>query len=152
MIKLYVTSVPVEDQEKALDFYTQVLGFIKKRDVPMGEHKWLTVVSPGEQCGVELLLEPMGFAPARSYQQSLKEAGIPCTSSPSTTSKLSMSDFPNWGLSFHCPLLKPVRLRSQCWMILAAIIFSLCKSNKPDISSQWRKRNSLLRRIALHSA
>lgn len=80
MIKIYVTSVPVEDQEKALDFYTRVLGFIKKKDVPLGEHKWLTVVSPEEQSGVELLLEPMAFEPARIYQQSLKEAGIPWTS------------------------------------------------------------------------
>ena len=59
MIRIYVTSVPVEDQEKALDFYTRVLGFIKKKDIPLGEHKWLTVVSPAEQSGVELLLEPM---------------------------------------------------------------------------------------------
>ncbi len=80
MIKIYVTSVPVEDQEKALDFYTRVLGFIKKKDVPLGEHKWLTVVSPEEQSGVELLLEPMAFEPAKLYQQSLKEAGIPWTS------------------------------------------------------------------------
>ena len=80
MIKIYVTSVPVEDQEKALDFYTRVLGFIKKTDIPLGEHKWLTVVSPEEQSGVELLLEPMGFEPAKLYQQSLKEAGIPWTS------------------------------------------------------------------------
>lgn len=80
MIKIYVTSVPVEDQDKALDFYTRVLGFIKKKEVPLGEHKWLTVVSPEEQSGVELLLEPMAFEPARLYQQSLKEAGIPWTS------------------------------------------------------------------------
>ncbi|WDE01754.1 VOC family protein [Thalassomonas actiniarum] len=79
-MKIYVTSVPVKDQDKALDFYTQVLGFIKKKDVPLGEHKWLTVVSPEEQFGVELLLEPMAFEPARLYQQSLKEAGIPWTS------------------------------------------------------------------------
>ena len=52
MIKIYVTSVPVDDQEKALNFYTNVLGFIKKKDVPLGEHKWLTVVSPEEQSGV----------------------------------------------------------------------------------------------------
>ena len=80
MIRIYVTSVPVEDQDKALDFYTRVLGFIKKREVPLGEHKWLTVVSPAEQSGVELLLEPMAFEPARQYQQSLKAAGIPWTS------------------------------------------------------------------------
>jgi len=56
------------------------LGFIKKTEVPMGEHKWLTGVSPDEQSGVELLLEPMGFEPARIYQKALKEAGIPYTS------------------------------------------------------------------------
>lgn len=80
MIKICITSVPVEDQEKALKFYTNVLGFIKKTEVPLGEHKWLTVVSPQEQSGVELLLEPMAFEPARLYQSSLKEAGIPWTS------------------------------------------------------------------------
>lgn len=80
MLKIYVTSVPVENQEKALDFYTRVLGFIKKKEVPLGEYKWLTVVSPAEQSGVELLLEPMAFEPAKQYQQSLKEAGIPWTS------------------------------------------------------------------------
>ena len=80
MIKIYVTSVPVDDQDKALAFYTEVLGFIKKKEVPLGEHKWLTLVSPEEQSGVELLLEPMAFEPAKVYQASLKEAGIPCTS------------------------------------------------------------------------
>ncbi|WP_375749348.1 VOC family protein [Vibrio sp. HN007] len=80
MIKICVTSVPVDDQDKALDFYTNILGFIKKTEVPLGEHKWLTVVSPQEQSGVELLLEPMAFEPARLYQSSLKEAGIPWTS------------------------------------------------------------------------
>lgn len=80
MIKINVTSVPVDDQDKALKFYTEKLGFIKKVEVPMGEHKWLTVVSPAEQSGVELLLEPMAFAPALVYQKALKDAGIPWTS------------------------------------------------------------------------
>lgn len=80
MIRIHVTSVPVDDQEKALRFYTEVLGFIKKTEIPMGEHKWLTVVSPKEQSGVELLLEPMAFEPARVYQKALKDAGIPWTS------------------------------------------------------------------------
>lgn len=80
MIKLYVTSVPVDDQNKALDFYTNKLGFKKKKDVPLGEYRWLTLVSPEEESGVELLLEPMGFEPSRDYQQSLKQAGIPWTS------------------------------------------------------------------------
>lgn len=80
MIKIHVTSVPVDNQDKALAFYTEVLGFIKKTEIPMGEHKWLTVVSPQEQSGVELLLEPMAFAPAQVYQKALKDAGIPWTS------------------------------------------------------------------------
>jgi catechol 2,3-dioxygenase-like lactoylglutathione lyase family enzyme len=80
MIKIHVTSVPVVNQDKALKFYTEKLGFIKKTEIPMGEHKWLTVVSPNEQNGVELLLEPMGFEPAKVYQKALKDAGIPYTS------------------------------------------------------------------------
>ncbi|GLR06756.1 VOC family protein [Vibrio hyugaensis] len=80
MIRISLTSVPVDNQDKALDFYTNVLGFIKKAEVPIGEHKWLTVVSPLEQSGVELLLEPMTFGPAKVYQTALKEAGIPWTS------------------------------------------------------------------------
>ena len=80
MIKIYATSVPVSDQDKALKFYTEVLGFIKKTEIPIGEHKWLTVVSPEEQNGVELLLEPMAFEPSKVYQKALKDAGIPWTS------------------------------------------------------------------------
>ncbi len=80
MIRIYVTSVPVLDQDKALKFYTEKLGFIKKTEVPVGEYKWLTVVSPNEQNGVELLLEPIAFEPAKEYQIALKDAGIPWTS------------------------------------------------------------------------
>ena len=76
-MKIILTSVPVDDQQKALDFYTNVLGFAKKQDIPMGEARWLTVVSPEGHDDVELLLEPIGFAPAKTYQQALLEAGIP---------------------------------------------------------------------------
>jgi predicted enzyme related to lactoylglutathione lyase len=78
-MKIKITSVIVDDQDKALKFYTEILGFVKKTDIPMGEHKWLTVVSPEAPEEVELLLEPMGFAPARVYQKALFEAGIPLT-------------------------------------------------------------------------
>lgn len=78
-MKIKVTSVMVDDQDRALKFYTEKLGFVKKTEVPMGEHKWLTVVSGEEPDGVELLLEPMGFAPAKVYQKALKDAGIPLT-------------------------------------------------------------------------
>ena len=80
MISIYVTSVPVQDQDAALRFYTEKLGFIKKIDLPVGEHRWLTLVSPNEQNGVQLLLEPIAFGPARVYQEALKSAGIPWTS------------------------------------------------------------------------
>lgn len=79
MIKIHVTSVLVDDQDKALKFYTEKLGFVKKTEVPLGEHRWLTVVSPNELNGVELVLEPMAFEPAKTYQKALKDAGIPLT-------------------------------------------------------------------------
>ena len=78
-MRIRLTSVMVDDQEKALMFYTQKLGFVKTMDIPMGEYRWLTVVSPEERDGVELLLEPMGFEPARVYQKALFDAGIPLT-------------------------------------------------------------------------
>ncbi|APU15813.1 MULTISPECIES: VOC family protein [Actinoalloteichus] len=79
MIKITVTSVFVTDQAKALDFYTRVLGFLPKTDEPAGGARWLTVVSPSDPDGVELLLEPNGSPIATTYQQALREAGIPAT-------------------------------------------------------------------------
>lgn len=76
-MKIKLMSLLVDDQDKALKFYTEKLGFVKKTEVPLGEHKWLTVVSKEEQDGVELVLEPMAFEPARVYQKALHEAGIP---------------------------------------------------------------------------
>jgi catechol 2,3-dioxygenase-like lactoylglutathione lyase family enzyme len=78
-MQIRFTSVLVDDQEKALRFYTEVLGFVVKEDIPLGEYRWLTVVSPDGVEGVELVLEPMGFPPARSFQRALYEAGIPLT-------------------------------------------------------------------------
>src|SRR6266481_3908668 len=78
-MKIKLNSVVVDDQEKALRFYTEVLGFVKKMEIPMGEHKWLTVVSPEERDGTQVVLEPLGFEPARVYQKALYDAGIPWT-------------------------------------------------------------------------
>jgi predicted enzyme related to lactoylglutathione lyase len=78
-VKIKLTSLLVDDQEKALKFYTEVLGFIKKTEIPMGKHKWLTVVSKEDQDGVELVLEPTSFEPAKVYQKELFNAGIPLT-------------------------------------------------------------------------
>ncbi|HLG15672.1 MAG TPA: VOC family protein [Blastocatellia bacterium] len=79
-MRIKLTSVMVDDQDKALAFYTEVLGFVKKADIPMGEARWLTVVSPEGPDDIELLLEPTGFPPAKTYQKALFEAGIPLTS------------------------------------------------------------------------
>jgi len=70
-------SVMVKNQEDALRFYTDVLGFVKMADIPVGEFRWLTVISPDGIEGVELVLEPMSFPPAQVYQQALFDAGIP---------------------------------------------------------------------------
>ena len=78
-MQIKFVSVLVDDQERALQFYVNVLGFEMVSDVPVGEHRWLTVSSPDGVQGVELVLEPMAFGPARDYQQALYAAGIPAT-------------------------------------------------------------------------
>jgi predicted enzyme related to lactoylglutathione lyase len=80
MIKINLTSVFVDDQDKALQFYTEVLGFQKKNDIPVGEFKWLTVVSPAAPDGVELLLEPSDNPATQAFKQALREQGIAATS------------------------------------------------------------------------
>jgi catechol 2,3-dioxygenase-like lactoylglutathione lyase family enzyme len=79
-MRIVVTSVLVDDQAKALAFYRDVLGFEPKHDVPMGEHRWLTLTSPGDPDGVELLLEPDAHPAAKPFKAALKEDGIPYTS------------------------------------------------------------------------
>lgn len=77
-MKIHLTSVFVDDQAEALRFYTEILGFVKKHDVPLGgEDRWLTVVSPDEPGGTELLLEPAGHPAAKTYRDALVEDGIP---------------------------------------------------------------------------
>jgi len=80
MIRINLASVLVDDQEKALTFYTELLGFQKKNDVPVGDARWLTVVSPADPDGPELLLEPDGHPAAKPFKAALVEDGIPFTS------------------------------------------------------------------------
>jgi catechol 2,3-dioxygenase-like lactoylglutathione lyase family enzyme len=70
----------VDDQDKALHFYTEVLGFEKKTEVPLGEYRWLTVVSPEDRDGTELVLEPDAHPAARPFKEALAADGIPVTS------------------------------------------------------------------------
>jgi catechol 2,3-dioxygenase-like lactoylglutathione lyase family enzyme len=79
-MRINVTSVFVDDQDKALGFYTDVLGFVKKTEIPLGEARWLTVVSPEEPDGTELLLEPDDHPAVRPYKEALVADGIPATS------------------------------------------------------------------------
>ncbi|GAA1754837.1 MULTISPECIES: VOC family protein [Streptomonospora] len=79
-MRINLTSVFVDDQEKALRFYTDVLGFVKKHDVPLGEDRWLTVVSPEDPDGTELLLEPSGHPAVKPFKEALVADGIPFTS------------------------------------------------------------------------
>jgi catechol 2,3-dioxygenase-like lactoylglutathione lyase family enzyme len=79
-MSINLTSVLVDDQDKALRFYTEVLGFVTKTDQPMGEHRWLTVVSAEDPDGVQLLLEPDAHPAARPFKEALVADGIPFTS------------------------------------------------------------------------
>ena len=78
-MKIIVTSIFVQDQEKALKFYTEKLGYIKKHDVPVGEYRWIALVSPETPEGTELILEPNNHPAAKAYQEKLFEEGVPVT-------------------------------------------------------------------------
>jgi predicted enzyme related to lactoylglutathione lyase len=78
-MKIIVTSIFVQDQDKALAFYSEKLGFVKKHDVPMGKFRWITLVSPDAHDGTELLLEPNEHPAAKEYQKKIFAEGIPAT-------------------------------------------------------------------------
>jgi catechol 2,3-dioxygenase-like lactoylglutathione lyase family enzyme len=78
-MRIHLSSVFVNDQDKALRFYTEVLGFVKKTEVPLGEHRWLTVVSPDDPDGIELVLEPDDHPAVKPYREALVADGIPVT-------------------------------------------------------------------------
>ncbi|TXS42814.1 VOC family protein [Streptomyces sp. OR43] len=79
-MRIHLTSVFVDDQDKAVRFYTDVLGFVKKTEVPVGKDRWLTVVSPEDPGGTELLLEPDGHPAVKPYKTALVKDGIPAAS------------------------------------------------------------------------
>jgi catechol 2,3-dioxygenase-like lactoylglutathione lyase family enzyme len=79
-MRIHLSSIPVDDQDKALRFYTEVLGFRKKMEIPLGEHRWLTVVSPEDPDGTELVLEPDSHPAVKPFKAALVSDGIPFTS------------------------------------------------------------------------
>jgi catechol 2,3-dioxygenase-like lactoylglutathione lyase family enzyme len=102
-MKIVLTSVMVDDQAKALAFYTDVLGFVKKHDIPMGPARYLTVVSPEGADGVELLLEPMGHPAAPPFQKALFDSGVPAASFGSDSVEAEFEKLSARGVVFRKP-------------------------------------------------
>ena len=100
-MQITLSSIFVEDQDLALRFYTEVLGFQKKHDIPMGQFRWLTLTSPEGASGVELVLEPMAFPPARVYQKALYDAGIPATAFISSDINAEVQRLKSRGVRFR---------------------------------------------------
>ena len=99
-MRIILTGVFVGDQDKALKFYTETLGFVKKHDVPVGEFKWLTVVSPDDPDGTELLLEPNENPVAQEYQKGLFDQGIPAASFGVTDIRAEHEKLKSLGVAF----------------------------------------------------
>lgn len=102
-MRINVTSVLVDDQDRALRFYTDILGFVKKTDLPLGEHRWLTVVSPEQPDGVELLLEPDAHPAARPFKEALVADGIPYTSFAVNDARAEFERLSGLGVTFTQP-------------------------------------------------
>ncbi len=99
-MKIKLTSIMVDDQEKALRFYTDVLGFRKKQDFPVGEYRWITVVSPEEPEGTELALEPNANPAAKAFQQAMFEQKIPLAAFYSNDVKGEAARLKSLGVAF----------------------------------------------------
>ena len=99
-MRITLTGVFVGDQDKALRFYTETLGFVKKHDVPVGEFKWLTVVSPDDPDGTELLLEPNENPVAKEYQKGLFDQGLPAASFSVTDIRAEYEKLKSLGVAF----------------------------------------------------
>jgi predicted enzyme related to lactoylglutathione lyase len=124
-MKAKIISIPVQDQERALKFYSDKLGFVKKVDVPLGEgNRWLTVVSKEEQDGPELLLEPSPnhFEPAKIYQKALFDAGIPYTQFNVDNVQQEYERLVNLGVEFN---IKPTEMGT----VKIAVFNDTCGNN-----------------------
>ncbi len=105
-MRIKLSSVFVDDQEKALKFYTEVLGFKKKNDIPLGDARWLTVVSPDAPDEVELVLEPNGNPAAQVYQKAIYDQGIPITAFASGNIAREYDRLLKLGVTFTMPPTK----------------------------------------------
>lgn len=122
-MRIHLTSVFVNDQREALRFYTEVLGFRKKTDVPLGAFAWLTVVSPEEPDGVELLLEPAAHPAVEPYRAALVEDGIPVTSFAVADVRAEHERLRAKGVRFTQP---PVEHRTDHGTVVVAVFDDTC--------------------------
>jgi len=99
-MKIKLSSIFVSDQDKALKFYTEILGFVKKEDIPMGKYRWLTVISPGGSDDLELVLEPNANSAAATYQKTIFDQGIPATSFASDNVQEEFEKLKKLGVEF----------------------------------------------------
>lgn len=99
MLKIKLISILVDDQEKALGFYTEILGFLKQQDIPLEKHRWLTVVPPYSD-EIEIVLEPAAIGFAKTYQRSLYDAGIPITAFATDDIELEYERLSKHGVEF----------------------------------------------------
>lgn len=105
-MKMYGKSVMVDDQKKALAFYTDKLGFTVKHNIPLGEHSWITLLSPEEPDGIELLLEPNEHPAARTFQEALMTDGIPWTAFSVDDIEAEVKRLEGLGVKFTQPPMK----------------------------------------------
>jgi catechol 2,3-dioxygenase-like lactoylglutathione lyase family enzyme len=144
-MKIKLTSVLVDDQDKALKFYTDVLGFVKKKDIPVGEFKFLTVVSPDEPDGVELLLEPNENPAAKTFQKALYEQGIPATAFVVQDVQKEYDRLKKLGVSSRRYRQRWNRSRTPCSMTHVGTSFGSIEADRaspwttfPCSSTSWR--------------
>lgn len=128
-MRIGLASVLVDNQEKALAFYTEKLGFQKKTDMPAGDYRWLTVVGPGADDSVELVLEPVAFPPAKDYQAALYNAGIPATAFISDDIQAEFEKLKAHGVNF---LGEPTKMGAATAVIFDDTCGNLLSLVQPD--------------------
>src|SRR6266699_3800537 len=146
-MRIYITSIFVDDQAKALDFYTKKLGFEVKNDVPVGEHRWLTVVSKEQPDGTELLLEPSDHPAVTPYKNALVEDGIPATSFQVDDVDAEFERLKDIGVKFTQEPTDagPVRMAvfdDTCGNLIQFVEMT-CKQQSHELRIRWGRRGGL---------
>jgi catechol 2,3-dioxygenase-like lactoylglutathione lyase family enzyme len=126
-MRIKLTSLMVDDQDKALRFYTEVLGFEKKHDIPVGAFRWITVVAPGRD-DLELTLEPNANPAAKTFQQAMFDQGIPLTSFESSELEIEAARLERAGVVFT---RKPTRMGPVITAVFADTCGNLIQIHQP---------------------